>query len=772
MNQIANIAPPTPTVIQATYAHVEDDGAREYLQHIEAVIRRKFWFIITFAVACSAIGALAIERLTPLYVSSTELVVEPAKPTSLAGLASLSSSLQQDFYTNETEASVLRSLALARRVIDELQLNQDPWFNPALRGASSPLAPLADLWTNALIKLGVAETLTAPVDPTTLAASLADVDNAVLTTYYDHLTVAASDRSRVISIKFVSPSAKQATQIANKLTEIYIREQIERRKRNQTGETAWLTNQTNEIRNKLIEGQRKLEAYRAQQGMLAMGDIDSLNRQLMDYNAQLTQAKVKRLEMEGRLREIGNVQADKLGELESFPAMMDSPILQRLNAQRIQILGKLDELRKRLRPGHPEIQATQNELDAITAPLAQETQKIVKGMTVSLRMTRDQELAMAAQVRDLRAEITERSEGEANLRTLQVELKTNSQLYETLLNRLKEATSIDERQPQADARVISTATTPVKAFFPNKPLLLGTAFALSLISAIGIAFMLDFLKAGFTNQREAESALGLPSAGVVLTVRERSKVRLRPNFVVQRNPNSAFSETIRSIRVRLSLGHAGRNPIAVLVTSSIPGEGKSFSSVMLAASYASAGHRVIVVDCDLREPSIHNYFSTRPNMGLANWLHDDLDLGEVVGTDPDSRIDFIAGAQNLQDFDPPTLLGSRRMEALIRDLKAHYDVVILDSTPVNLFSDALLLQPWTDHTLLCVRWASTARELAQNGARILKNQRNGSAMSFALTQVDPRRQDQTDHALPPIRKFSKYYAHKAKTVRSRNLLGD
>jgi hypothetical protein len=112
------------------------------------------------------------------------------------------------------------------------------------------------------------------------------------------------------------------------------------------------------------------------------------------------------------------------------------------------------------------------------------------------------------------------------------------------------------------------------------------------------------------------------------------------------------------------------------------------------------------------------------------------------------------------------------MEALIRDLKAHYDVVILDSTPINLFSDALLLQPWTDHTLLCVRWASTARELAQNGARILKNQRNGSAMSFALTQVDPRRQDQTDHALPPISKFSKYYAHKAKTVRSSNLLGD
>jgi capsular exopolysaccharide synthesis family protein len=762
---------PTPPFLRR-----EDDNARIYLQNIQAVIRRRLGQIVLAACLFTAAAFYVIDHITPLYASSAEILVEQAKPPGGA-LAGLSANLQQDFYTNETEASVVRSLDLAKRVIAELNLNQNTWFNPSARKK-----PGTDDTFGAMISASfgkLRESLfgapTNPVgEPGTPPADAAEVniDNAVRAAYYDHLTVTASDRSRVISIKFVAPSAELAADVVNKLADLYIRQQLEIRLKERSRESVWLAEQSNEARERVIDTQRRLEQFRASQGLSATSDVENLSRQLADYNTQLLQARVKRVEIESRARQASEAASSGGNALDSVQSIVDNVVLQRLRDQQAAAARKLADLEVKLRPGHPEIQAAKADLEQLSAPIAEEAKKVVRSLNLNARLARDQEVALLAQIRDLRTEIADRSEAESSLRTLQVELKTNSQLYETLLNRLKEANVVDERIQQADARVISAASPSARPFYPNKPMLVVTAAIVGLMIAVGLAFLLEFLEPGFRTLKQIENLTGLETAGMVFISPVRGKGNLTPQTLLKRYTTSAFAEAIRSMRVALTLRHGLQQTLTLAVTSAVPGEGKSFTSIVLASSFAGAGKRVILIDCDIRDPVIAQRLGAARAPGLADYLQDDdaLALEKFVHVDKETGMHFIGGTHGRTDLDPPILLSSPKMEAMVAALKKHFDVIILDTPPVALFSDTLLLQRLVDQVLICVRWGKTAREVAVNSMKLL-SQFNPAQVAVALTQVDPKRQSQFDGAQPRYGSFEKYYGRHPVAAPDLNIRG-
>ncbi len=750
---------------QPTGMQGEDDAARAYLQFVYGVLRRRKWFVLSFVALVACVAGVLVARITPRYAAVTEVVVEPSRPAMPGGLQALTGGLQTDFYTNETEAAVITSLGLAELVIDKLKLAANPWFNEEARKQvyGPGLIPLAlsQVWR---ILPDMAKPYVGFLQPDTSRATGQVNMNRVLEIYYESLTAKSSDRSRVLTVKFVSHDPKLSADIVNTVADTYIQQQIARRQAQASSETIWLADRVTEMRERVIDSQKKLEEARVSAGLTEPGGTRALERSITEFNQQLVQAQIRRAEFESRVRQTNSAIARGGGGagVEGAPAVLESPMVQRLRDAEALAQRKVAELRTQYREGHPKMELALAEMRDIRHSLSVEVRTVAESMATQLRISQEHEAALGGTIRKMSDELVKMATAEAAVRTLEVEYKTNTQLFETLLNRLREATVVEERTKQADARVISRAVPPEMPFYPNKPMMVGAAIGLGLLAAIGLAFVLEFLDAGFRNLRQIELLTGLEPIGVVPKLRARV-TKMKPHIVLKRRTNSVFAESIRSARVALTLDTFDRQPFVMLVSSSVPGEGKSFSAALMATSFATAGHRVVVIDCDLRNPTVEKMLGVRSDgPGLTQYLQGKAKLEDVVMTEADTGIDYVRAGQTSGQIDPPVLLGSRRMELLIEELRGVYDAIIIDSPPVMLVSDALILQRYVDRVLFVVRWGKTRREIVLNALKQI-SLKEPHKIGLLMTQVDTKRQEQYDYAHPAQSQYGSYYGSQGKS---------
>jgi succinoglycan biosynthesis transport protein ExoP len=715
------------------------------LRNLLSILRRRKYLILGL-VALALVGAsLYVSQLTPLYQASAVIVIEPDR-TKVLDVDAVVRDLPGDLLTVQTEAAKIGSRAVALGAAERLGLISDPRFNPNL--APPPAADrgfsLRGLFDDLLALVGLAEPK--PAEPLAPPARISDealLREAIAGRFLGGLSVSVGERSRLITITYVSTDPSFAALAANAVALSYIEGQISAIGGETTRAAGVVQEKLTELEAELTQARTKLEAYRSQHGLTDINGSTLQSTQLASLNGDLITARNRLTEAEVRYDQVKRMLEGGGGSAETAAAVVESSMVQSLRSQEIELSREVSELSTKYRDGHPKMIEARARLKEIQSKLWSEVRKVGALLKNEVEIARGQVANLEAAIEGIKTEVTNLSGFQAQLSALQADVEAKSKQYDAMLERYNEIAVQAGANEKPDAELITQAQTPGAPFSPRSNMIVGMAAAAAAILGLVLAIGLEFLDSGFRSLSQIEGQTGMPTLGMVPMIAFKNAKSGLPHHFATARHGSIFAEAIRTVRTNLLLSDAGRPPRVVLVTSSMPNEGKTTTVLSIASQTVQTGRRCIVVDCDMRQASVDESLGHPNHLGLSDFLANSADLAQIIGVDERTGVHFIgAGTQ----ANPPVeLLGSARMKNLINALAQSYHLVVLDTPPLLAVSDALVLLREADATVFLIRWGKTPRDTAKLG---LKSALEAGARvaGVVLSYVDVRKHAQYTYA--------------------------
>ncbi|HEU5068305.1 MAG TPA: polysaccharide biosynthesis tyrosine autokinase [Sphingomicrobium sp.] len=661
----------------------EEAGTPLVLQYLNILQRRK-WVIIS-VIGLAVMAALVATLLaTPKYTAKTRIEIsrEQKNVTNVEGVESEQVGRDLEFY--QTQYSLLEAESLADRVVRRLRL-----------------ANTTDFWQAHGVDPDKGNMLGGGKVSTT--AERDQLRHTAVKLLLDHVDISPIRGSALVDVGYTSNSPEMSAKIANAWVEEFVAQNIARKFDSTAQARQFLEKRLNDLRTKLEQSERDLVNYAARKNIVTLstapgsdgraGQDRTLTADTLEaLNRALVAATAERVEAQS-----------KVAGSATSPASLNNPALAALRERRAQVASEYAKMMAQFEPGYPEARALQQQVRELERDIAREEARVRNAATQDYT-------AAAAREQDLRrrvAELTSRLNGQRRdsiqYNIYQREVDTNRELYDGLLQRYKE---IGVAGVSANnIAIIDPATPPNRPSSPN----LFLNLALGGIVGFGIALLLVFLMEqadeGLRDPTRVQELLGIALLGSVPRVDE--EVQITDEL---KDPKSLLSEAYLSVRSSLAFSTDHGVPRSVMIVSTQPAEGKSTSSLALASVLGRVGKRVVLVDADLRSPSLHKALQLKNEAGLSNFLAGDSDIQSKI-QHSDARIDFLsAGPQ------PPSaaeLLSSDRMLQLVRLLEDYYDHVIIDSPPILGLADAPLLSKTVEAVIFVVQ----AGEVAVRGLR-------------------------------------------------------
>lgn len=734
-----------------------------------AVFRRCKWLIAAFAAAGALAGALVGQQITPKYMARAMLVVEPHENMILGKEAAVPG-LSTDYAALSTQLEVIRSPALAARVVDDLDLSADPEFNPSLRdgGGSLPAAGaalerlLARLPNEWLIAAGLADVRGASGMAERVAVAPEAARRRAIEAFRRRLQVSNDGASYIIRIGFTSSDPAKAALIANRTANLHIEAHLQS-KRSASGDTsAWLDDRIEQLRGEVRAAESAVERFRAENDLVGVNGASLSEAELSDVNKELLVARAAMAEKQAKLRLAKELRGR--GELDALAEVAASPVIIDLRRQEAQLLQEEGELALTYGERHPRRQELAAAKANMARKIADEVARIVRALENEAQALAIRIRAMEAELGTVKAANSRNREAEVRLRELERNAAATRQLYETLLQRFKEL-GAQQDSIRPDLWLLSPAEPPNGPSSPSPKLLAVSGFAIGSIFGALFALVRERSDRGLRGVSEFQDALGLPVLSLIPEVK-RLKLHRNPHDYLRAKPMSAYGEAIRAVHAALRLADGGRPPQVVLVTSALPGEGKTTFAISLAVFAARLQQRTLLVDLDMRHPRIAAELNQPVHAPLANsdWSHDM--LHNAVRHNPWSAeigVDVLSLAGSAEEpvellLDP--LLDPERLALLLGACRQHYDLVILDSAPVVGVSETALMARLADEVIFVVRWGETPAEVARAGSQALRDA-GASLGGVAVTRVDLQKHAQYGyHDVAQYygsSKYNKYY---------------
>jgi polysaccharide biosynthesis transport protein len=717
-----------------------DTGAAPALSLHEVFfsLRRHRWVVLACTVIGSLAGAALLMAIPPTYTAESSIVLDTRKPR-LVDLPSIVSeqTTNPEVAQLRSEVDVLRSESLANRVINQLHLLNNTEFQSGPSRLSAVVADIRRALDHHVPRLAAWLPVLRQTPPKPVAPSVtAQLERAhALTVYREHLSVINDGGSYIIRVQFSSHDPQLAAQIVNTHVQLYLSDQIAYKQEIGKRASTWLTQELSNLEAKLRASEAAVQSFREQNQIVQSGDTTLLSQQLAAVNAQIPAAET---EVERRESELERAkELLKHNSLDSEPDVLDSRLVQQLREQEATLQQKKANLEATFGDRYPQVEKTNAELGTLEQNIRAATTRIIQGLQnqVDVARAKSEELRKRLIELEQRSVIADRAEGK--LRDLKREESANNALIGVLLTRYKQVSAQEEIQ-QADARVVSAAVAPIAPSFPKLSAHLPIIVVVSFLVGASFAFVKELTRRGFKGTQEIEVECELPSLGSVPVVPSVWPGQAPQNLITS-SPHSTFSEAIRYIKNSIQAGglSARAAPKTFLVTSSLPHEGKSVLAMSLARSFAVSGKKTLLIDCDLRNPSVARAIARPPDTPcLTQVLNRDADWRDGIYKDDKSPLDVLSAAAPTSA--PHDLVASPVMRALIDQCRRQYDVVILDSPPITAVSDALTLSRWVDATMLAIRWGVTPREIAKTSLNKLF-QSGARLCGAVLTQVDLRR---------------------------------
>ena len=534
------------------------------------------------------------------------------------------------------------------------------------------------------------------------------------------------------------------------MARLYLAEQLETKQSASRRAREFLEQEIERLRTSVASAEQAVEDYRRRAGL---GGATPDEQQLSGLTTQLVLSRSERAAAEANLRQVRQL-------IETDPnqasQLLDSPVLNELRAREVELNRQRAELSTEFGERHPRMQNLRSELAALEDRKMSEIRQIAQRLNDEVQVLRSREATLQTSIDGLKGQMAEYQEAEIGLEALQREANADRGLLETYINRAKEIASQQKAQ-EPDARIISRAVMPDEPTYPRRELIFGVALLGALLVGSLAVFGLEQLDNTFRSSEQIEDLIGLPTLGLVPSIAGLHKRYGSPQDYVLDNPNSPFGEAVRSLRTAVLLTSMGAPPKTVLMTSSIPGEGKTSMAMCLARVHARSGRRTLIIDCDVRRPRLHELTGVANQSGLSDVLLQQRELNEVVLSDERSGAYFVTAGAPVPD--PAALLASDRMRRLLKDVSSRYDLVIIDSPPVLSVSDARVLSQMADKTVFLVQWGNTRRHDVMMGVKQLVEA--GAEMAgLVLSRVDVRkhaRYNYRDSGYYYDDKYTKYY---------------
>jgi succinoglycan biosynthesis transport protein ExoP len=721
----------------ASYIAVEaapaSAGGKRTLGDALRQLWRRRWLVGLGTLAGAAITAAGAWSIPTQYVAETRLLVGIQGPRAL-DVQAFVADVSPDAERVQSEAFILQSRDIARQVVDQLHLAQDPNFNsesqPSLLHYVQSVAELLPAglleWLHAL---GLEFDPPAP-----LAAE--QRDDAVIARVLSRLDVSTLGRSHVLSIKAQAPDADTAAAIANAFAQGYLEHQ--RGEKIETVERVdkFLMDRIGELRDAVRLSDQAVQDYRRLYGLYKSGSTGSTgntgstgsitSQQLTELNTQLIIAQSAKMQAAAQLQEAQQRGGGRLGD-ESVPEVLQSPVIAMLKQQLAESERHTSEKAAALGANHPSMRDARAASASISGRVAAEVAKIVDGLAREARATAARYDALLQNFERAKAEMGVVNDKSIQLDALERDAVVNRNLLQAALNRAKQTMGSADIM-QANGRIISAAAAPDSPAFPPKILILILGALGSFLIAAFIALQLEGNDRTIRRAEQVESLTGMPVLAMVPKVRGRLVAQQ-----VLRDPISPFSEAVRRLFVGVELSEAAVSPKILLVTSAVPAEGKSVMVASLGRQLAGSGKKVLLIDCDWRSPSLQRIFHCANAKGLANLLaEDDVLLDDCLHRDAESGVDILPAGS----WEPRLLqlLASDRMAGLLGALSAEYDLLILDSPPVLVTADSLALCRLVEKVLFVVRWGHTRQEAVLEALKQLLDAQADIA-GIAVSQV-------------------------------------
>jgi polysaccharide biosynthesis transport protein len=699
-----------------------------------ALMRRK-WILLATIVVITGGAVVWAGQQTPLYTSEALIHIK-GREAQVIKLDGVVEELIADPATIESELQFLNSRAFLRRIAEQLNLIEDPEFNPNLvqnADASSfldminPLTYLPEDWRP---QLGGGTGSREPVTPEVIEM------NRVVSKLASRVDVSQEGRSYVLSLKVTSEDPAKASRFANAIAEEYLVTQVETKYEAAQRAIQWLSGRIHELRGEVLEAEAKIVEYRTRNNLIDVNDSNPLTLQFFQLNTQLALAQAQRAEAEARLSQARSVVGSP-GGVQAAALVLNSPLMADLRSQETQLMRQMSELSTIYGDNHPQMVNTRAELESVRAKMEDEVQRIVQDLANEVAVARAREAEMQNSMNSLQTGAAGADMAEVELRSLTREAASNRELFETFLARFREIVEQQELQ-EADARILSNADTPSTPSYPNKPLFTVIAFAASLVLGTMLVFVIERWDSdyGFRSADEINSAIGLRALALVPDLSRRETQGVAAEEYVLQKPNSAFAEALQRIRTSLFLADEGHPPKTILVTSSIPLEGKSTIAASLARQSARSGLKVILIDADLRRPRLHEVIGIANQNGLSEVLTGRANPEAAIKRDEKSGMDFLPAGVGV--VSPPDLFRSSTMRILLEEMAAYYDLVIIDSPPVAAVSDSFTLSGLVDKAVYVIRWEQTPRNVALAGIRQMA-EAGADIAGIVLSRVDVKK---------------------------------
>jgi capsular exopolysaccharide synthesis family protein len=703
--------------------------------------------IVAVIFAICTLTTLWLLQVVPLYVATSAVAVETRREN-VVKIESVLEGVNPDYYTNETEAAIIRSRANAAKVVDQLGLVNNPLFNPELAKRKPSLfgrlldtldpgislAALTPEWVTDLLN---------EVKPAAPAPSVPAADpkqllrEQVIDRFLGAVKVDPSERSRVITIAFTSEDPSMAALGANTLANTYILQSVNAKYDATARASDWLNDRVAEMRRRVEESSQAVDAYRREIGIVDLQNQSTLlSQQVAELNAKLITARSERAEAEARYEQVERL-LESPGGISSAAAVLQSPLIQKLREQEAQIVREIADLKTQVKSDHPQMILKRSELADLDDKISKEVAKVGLSLKNELEITRIRERTLVNEVGELQQKLAGQNQAEVKLHALESEANANKQLYDTMLERFKETGVQEQGLQQADARLISPAAVPATPSYPKKTLILSLAFAGSALLGILLVLTIEHLDNGFRTLEQVETMTGAPGLGMVPRPSGWNARGQTPSNYMLNMPNSSYGEAIRTIRTGLLLSNVEMPPKVVLLTSSLPGEGKSEIAVSLARAAAKAGQRTLVIDCDLRHPTLHVKLGVPNGPGLVGAVTGLSKLEDVIDIDERSGCHYITAGSGVPS--PTDFLGSDAMRRILVRVREVYDLVVIDTPPVLVVSDVLVLLRQVDKTLFVTHWGKTPRDAVVAALRNIV-EAGGDVAGMVLNQVNLQKQ--------------------------------
>jgi polysaccharide biosynthesis transport protein len=742
----------------------EVSGGEVSIRALLTALWRRRWVIVLCQIVVLGLTVAWLTQAPSTYVATSMVVLNARQPEVLRvdpaapGLVVTQSGV-------ETEMEVLQSPALAERVINQLKLLNDPEFNTSIAPPPSMVSVVLEhldprTWLRKVLRYLRPAKAEGSSEGEAAGPQNREV-TAAISQFLSRLVVDNPGQSYGISVSFESEDATKAADIANAIVDQYLVSQLEAKYEAMRRANLWLSDRLGDLKGQVERSDQAVQGYREKANLVQARGQTISAQQLSELNTQLVVARTDLAATESRLR--GMRELIRSGKVGSAPEVLQSGYIQNLKQQEADLGRTLADLKTRYGERHPQIINAKAQLRDVQGKIEREVQQVVGSLEAEVSVLRTRVATMDQNLQAAKRSAEEVEREEVSLAELQREADANRAIYQDFLARFKETSNQVDIQ-QADARIVSRAREPVWPSYPRVSLILGAAILGGLALGFVAVILIEQLDTRLRTAEQIEGAIGEGVIGSVPEVPRFLKGPL-PHELLTQQPDSAYSESLHAILASLQVYNQSSSSSVFLVTSALPEDGKTTLVLSLGIVAALAGRRVVVVDADLRRHQLSTLAGMHPEAGLSEYLKSTASLAEVIYEHPSGlavvpiRRPRISGPE--WSYMEKKLLSSERMRNLLDVLARQFELVIIDSPPVNVLADASMLAGAAKATLFVVRWGRSTRESLQ--AAIQQLRRAGATIGgVILGRVDLRR-----HRGYGYRDQAYYYGLAHKYYRSR-----